>query len=77
MYLNLYEAQQIARERIKDSMREAEHFRLVRSAKGPRQAREWRLSAGLILSTLSDLFRRRQTSPAYELVGPSDVPSCC
>jgi hypothetical protein len=77
MYLNLYEAQQLATERMKNAMREAEHFRLIQSAKGPRQARKWRLSAGLILSGLSDLFTRRQTSPAYEMVGPSDAPSCC
>jgi hypothetical protein len=77
MYLNLYEAQVMATERMKDAMREAEHFRLIESTKDPRPERKWRLSVGVILSSLSDLFTRRQTSPAYEMVGPSDVPSCC
>jgi hypothetical protein len=77
MYLNLCEAQVMARERMKDAMREAEHFRLIQSAKGSWQTRKWQLPVGFILSSLSDLFSRRQTSPAYEMVGQSDVPSCC
>jgi len=42
-------AQQLAEERMKDVMREAEQARLIRAAKGPRKVQEWRLPVTLIL----------------------------
>jgi hypothetical protein len=61
MYFNTYEAQQIAGERMKDAMREAERDRLIRVARGPRQVREWRLPVASILSSLLTLFMRAQS----------------
>ncbi len=58
MSFNPFGAQQMARERMKDAMREAEQDRLIRAAKGPRQVREWRLPVALILSSLLTLFMR-------------------
>ena len=58
MSFNPCGAQQMARERMKDAMREAEQDRLIRAAKGPRQVREWRLPVALILSSLLTLFMR-------------------
>ena len=49
MWLNPFLAQQLAEERMKDVMREAEQARLIRAAKGPRKVREWRLPMTLIL----------------------------
>ena len=41
MLFNSYLAQRLAEERIKDRLREAEQYRLIRAAKGPRKARGW------------------------------------
>ena len=77
MYLNEYEAQQLAKERTKVAMREAEHARLVRAVKGPGKVREWRPPLGLSLSSLLALFARPQTGSAIEAVGGVDVPCRC
>ena len=58
---NLFLDQRRAEERMKDAMREAEQARLIRAAKGPRKAREWRLPAALLLSSLLALFMRPQS----------------
>ena len=58
MCFNMYYAQQMARERMKDALREAEKDRLIRVAKGPRQVRKWRLPVASILSNLVTLFIR-------------------
>lgn len=42
MLFDLYVAQQLAEERIRDALREAEQARLVRAAKGTQKAREGR-----------------------------------
>lgn len=49
---------QVAEERRKDALCEAEHARLIRAAKGPRRPRGRRLPVALILSRLSALFMR-------------------
>ncbi len=61
MYFNPYEAQLLAKERMKDALREAEQERLIRAAKGPRKSRAWRLPVALILSSLLALFMRPQS----------------
>jgi hypothetical protein len=61
MDFNPYEGHQMARERMKDTMREAQQGRLIRAAKGPRQVREWQLRVALILSSLLTLFIRPQS----------------
>lgn len=75
--LSPYQAQMIAWERMKDAIREAEQDRLVRLAKSPRQVRKWRLPTRQTLGSLSTLFARRQTSPAFDVAARSDAPSCC
>ena len=52
MHSNLFEAQEMARGRMNDAMLEAERHRQIRAAKGPRQAREWRLPVALLLNSL-------------------------
>jgi len=58
MLPNLFEAQRMAEQRMRDSMREAEQHRMVQAARGPRKPREWRFPVALILSSLSTLFIR-------------------
>jgi len=61
MWFNPFLAQQLAEERMKDAMREAEQARLIRAVQGPRKARGWRLPVALILSSLLALFMRPQS----------------
>ncbi len=61
MYFNPYEAQLLAKERMKDALREAEQERLIRAAKDPRKSRGWRLPVALVLSSLLALFMRPQS----------------
>jgi hypothetical protein len=61
MYFNLYEAQLLAKERMKDALREAEQERLIGAAKGLRKSRGWRLPVVLVLSSLLALFLRPQS----------------
>jgi hypothetical protein len=61
MYFNPYEAQLLAKERMKDALREAEQERLIWAAKGPRKSRGWRLPVALVLSSLLALFMRPQS----------------
>jgi hypothetical protein len=61
MYFNPDEVQLLARERMKDALREAEQERLIRAAKGPRKSRGWRLPVALVLSSLLALFIRPQS----------------
>ena len=58
MILNPFTAQRLAKERMKDALREAEHARLIRAAKGPRRPQGRRLPVALILSRLLSLFMR-------------------
>ncbi len=53
-----FTAQWMAEERRKDALREAEHARLIRAAKGPRRPQGRRLPVALILSRLLSLFMR-------------------
>jgi len=53
-----FTAQWLAEEHRKDRLREAEHARLIRAAKGPRRAQGRRLPVALILSRLLALFMR-------------------
>ena len=60
MLFNSYLAQRLAEERIKDRLREAEQYRLIRAAQGPRKARGWWLSVALMLGSLVGLVVRPQ-----------------
>ena len=61
MYFDSYLAQRLAEERIKDRLREAEQYRLIRAAQGPRKARGWWRSVVLMLSSLIGLIIRPQS----------------
>jgi len=58
---NPFLAELLAEERRKDAMREAEHARLIRAAKGPRKSKDQGLSVMLVLSSLLALFIRPQS----------------
>jgi len=77
MYVSEYDAVQLAKDRMKDAMHEAEHARLVRAVKGPGKVREWRPWVGLRLSSMLAFFTRPQTGSAIEAVGGVDVPCRC
>ena len=61
MLFNPYLAQRLAEERSKDMLREAEQYRLIRAAKGPRKARGWWTSLALMLSGLAGFVIRPQS----------------
>ncbi len=61
MYFDPYLAQRLAEERIKDRLREAEQYRLIRAAKDPRKAREWWTPVALMLGSLAGLIVRPQS----------------
>jgi len=61
MYFDSYLAQRLAEERIKDRLREAEQYRLIRAAQGPRKARGWWTPVMLMLSSLVGLVIRPQS----------------
>ena len=61
MYFDSYLAQRLAEERIKDRLREAEQYRLIRAAQGPWKARGWWRSVVLMLSSLVGLIIRPQS----------------
>jgi hypothetical protein len=61
MYFDPYLAQRLAEERIKDRLREAEQYRLIRAAQGPQKAREWWSSVALVFSSLVGLVVRPQS----------------
>ena len=48
MLLNLYEAEQVAMERAKDALREAEQAQLIRTVKGSRESRGRRLMTAIL-----------------------------
>ena len=77
MYINVYQEQLMAEERVKDALREAERARLVRAAKGSRQVQSWRPPVEAFLSSLLAPFRQSQSGPACEMVGAADVPCRC
>lgn len=56
MLFNSWTAYRLAKERMKDAMREADQERLLRAAKGPRKGRKWRLRVTLILKSLLAIF---------------------
>jgi hypothetical protein len=72
MIFNLYLARQVAGERRKDAVREAEQERLIRAVQGPREARIGRLREASILSSARAILmdhrgdepRRRSPSTA-------------
>ncbi len=61
MYFDPYLAQRLAEERIKDRLREAEQYRLIRAAKGPRKTRGWWTPVALMLGSLVGLVVRPQS----------------
>ena len=61
MLFNSYLAQRLAEDRIKDRLREAERYRLVRAAQGPQKARGWWSSVALMLGSLLGLVVRPQS----------------
>jgi len=49
-FTNPYLAQQLAKERMKDALCEAEQYHLIQVARGPRKARQgWLNSVGVVL----------------------------
>lgn len=60
MLFNSWTACRLAKERMKDAMREAEQKRLIRAAKGPRKERKWRLRVTLTLKSLLAIFTDRR-----------------
>jgi len=63
MYFDPYMAQRLAEEYMKDRLREAEQYRLIRAAQGPRKAQGWWTPVALMLGSLVGLVVRPQ-SPA-------------
>jgi hypothetical protein len=61
MCFDPYLAQRLAEERIKDRLWEAEQYRLIRAAQGPRKARGWWTLLALMLSSLVGLIVRPQS----------------
>ncbi len=61
MYFDPYLAQRLAEERIKDRLREAEQYRLVRAAQGPRKAWGRWTPVALMLGSLVGLVVRPQS----------------
>ena len=61
MYFDPYRTQRLAEERIKDRLREAEQYRLIRAAQGPQKARGWWTSLALMLGSLVGLVVRPQS----------------
>ena len=61
MYFDPYLAQRLAEERIKDRLREAEQYRLIRAAQGPRKTRGWWTPVALMLGSLVGLVVRPQS----------------
>jgi hypothetical protein len=61
MYFDPYLAQRLAEECIKDRLREAEQYRLVRAAQGPRKAWGRWTSVALMLGSLMGLVIRPQS----------------
>jgi len=61
MYFDSYLAQRLAEERIKDRLREAEQYRLIRAAQGSRKARGWWTPLALMLGSLVGLIVRPQS----------------
>ncbi|MEA3340458.1 MAG: hypothetical protein U9R15_10880 [Chloroflexota bacterium] len=61
MLFNSYLAQRLAEERIKDRLREAEQYRLIRAAQAPRKARGWWTPLASMLGSLVGLFVRPQS----------------
>jgi len=61
MLFNSYLAQRLAEERIKDRLREAEQYRLIRAAQGPQKARGWWTPVVLMFSSLVGLVVRPQS----------------
>ena len=61
MLFDPYLAQRLAEERIKDRLREAEQYRLIRAAKGPRKTWGWWTPVALMLGSLVGLVVRPQS----------------
>ena len=61
MLFDTYLAQRLAEERIKDRLREAERYRLIRAAQGPRKTRGWWTPVALMFGSLMGLVIRPQS----------------
>jgi hypothetical protein len=60
LFHNPLMAQQMAKESMKETLREATQARLIRTASGQRKTLEWKPPVTFILSSLSVLFTRLQ-----------------
>ena len=58
MYPNPFVAQLVAKECIKDAMRQAEQAHLVREAEGPRKSWGWLLPMGMVLKSTQALVNQ-------------------
>jgi len=77
MCLNVYEIQLIARQRMKDAIREAEQARLIRSAKGSRLSSRRRWPVALTLtSLLGILTSSRPNEPCCQSLSPTPNSTC-
>ena len=77
MYLNVYEVQLIASERMKDAIREAERARLIRSAKGSRLSSRRRWPVALTLTSLSGILTgSRPSEPHCRSLSPTPNSTC-
>jgi hypothetical protein len=76
MAYDSWTAYQLAKERMKDTMREAEQKRLIRAVQGPRKARRRRPWDELVLSSLSAIFTgRRADAPRRRSPSTASSPA--
>jgi hypothetical protein len=61
MLFDPYLAQRLEEERIKDRLREAKRYRLLRAAQGPWKTRGWWTPVALMLGSLVGLVVRPQS----------------
>ena len=76
MYLNPYEAQMIAQERIKDALREAQRMRLIRAARNHPGSRRWRWSAKLIWTSLTAILTGIRLTEPHQSPSPAPDLTC-
>ena len=76
MAYDSWTAYQLAKERMKDTMREAEQKRLIRAVQGHRKARSRRPWGELILSSLLDISTgRRADAPCRQSPSTASRPA--
>jgi hypothetical protein len=65
MFFDPYMAQRLAEEYMKERRREAEQYRLIRAAQGPRKARGWWTPAALMFGSLVGLVLQPQNQAGF------------